>query len=215
MIPTVSCMSLPSFRVPVMLFVFIASVSGPPARAEVALYEANVVWSDQDAADRASAFRRALRRYSSSSRACVGSRIRHRSSRWSRMHKGSCSSTSAHGDGGARRDECAGAAIVGSIRRGRRRPTRAGGRVAGVEQDSPIGIGMGRGRDDGTMLAVGSEGSERVAEILSAVRHREGCRWSCRYWISKIWRRPDHLNLGWRRKSGSGPLPSAISREAS
>ena len=61
MISAVSRTSLPSFRVLVMLSVFIASVSGPAARAEVALYEAEVRWSDQDAADRADAFRQALR----------------------------------------------------------------------------------------------------------------------------------------------------------
>ena len=61
MISAVSRTSLPSVRVLVMLSVFIASVSGPAARAEVALYEAEVRWSDQDAADRAGAFRQALR----------------------------------------------------------------------------------------------------------------------------------------------------------
>lgn len=57
-----SCISRPSCRVIVTLLVFMASVSGGPSvRAEVALYEAEVAWSDQDAGDRASAFRQALR----------------------------------------------------------------------------------------------------------------------------------------------------------
>jgi len=61
MISAVSRTSLPSFRALVALFVFIASVGGPAVHAEVALYEAEVRWSDQDAAERAGAFRRALR----------------------------------------------------------------------------------------------------------------------------------------------------------
>ena len=61
MIPATSCFSLPSFRGLVMVFVFIASVGGSARCEEVVLYETEVAWSDQDAADRASAFRQALR----------------------------------------------------------------------------------------------------------------------------------------------------------
>ena len=57
----VSCISRPSYRALVTLLVFMASVNGPAVRAEVALYEAEVAWSDQGAGERASAFRQALR----------------------------------------------------------------------------------------------------------------------------------------------------------
>ena len=61
MTPAVSLISRPSCRALVMLFAVMASTSGPAARAEVALYEAEVPWFDQDAASRADAFRLALR----------------------------------------------------------------------------------------------------------------------------------------------------------
>ena len=62
MIPAVVPASLPSPRVLVMLFVFMTFVPAAPAvRAEVALYEAEVTWSDQGGAERAHAFSQALR----------------------------------------------------------------------------------------------------------------------------------------------------------
>ena len=57
----VSCILCPSYRVLVVLFAFMVSASVPAARAEVALYEAEVPWFDQDAGGRAGAFRQALR----------------------------------------------------------------------------------------------------------------------------------------------------------
>lgn len=57
----VSCVSRPAFRALVVLVVYMAWASMPAARAEIALYEAEVPWSDQDAGDRAGAFRQALR----------------------------------------------------------------------------------------------------------------------------------------------------------
>ena len=61
MTPAVSLVSRPSCRALVMLLAFLVSASGPAARAEVALYEAEVPWFDQDEASRADAFRQALR----------------------------------------------------------------------------------------------------------------------------------------------------------
>ena len=61
MTPAASCISLPNCRVLVILCGFLALVSWPSVRAEVALYEAEVAWSDQGEGDRASAFRQALR----------------------------------------------------------------------------------------------------------------------------------------------------------
>ena len=61
MSPAASRISLPSRRVLVMLCAVLALASGASARAEVALYETEVAWSDQDEGDRASAFRQALR----------------------------------------------------------------------------------------------------------------------------------------------------------
>ena len=61
MTPAASCISLPNCRVLVILCGFLALVSWPSVRAEVALYEAEVAWSDQGERDRASAFRQALR----------------------------------------------------------------------------------------------------------------------------------------------------------
>ena len=61
MTPAASLDFGPSCRALVMLLVVMASASGPAARAEVALYEAEVPWFDQDAESRASAFRQALR----------------------------------------------------------------------------------------------------------------------------------------------------------
>ena len=57
----VSCVSRPAFRALVVLVVYMAWASMPAAHAEIALYEAEVPWSDQDAGDRADAFRQALR----------------------------------------------------------------------------------------------------------------------------------------------------------
>ena len=60
--PTAYCFPLSSVRAVAMLLVCIVSVSGPAAaRAEIALYEAEVGWSGGDAADRVGAFRQALR----------------------------------------------------------------------------------------------------------------------------------------------------------
>ena len=61
MTPAASCISLPNCRVLVMLCGFLALVSWPSVRAEVALYETEVAWSDHGEGDRASAFRQALR----------------------------------------------------------------------------------------------------------------------------------------------------------
>ena len=61
MSPAVSRILLPSRRVLVMLCGVLALVSGPSVRAEVALYETEVAWSDRGEGDRASAFRQALR----------------------------------------------------------------------------------------------------------------------------------------------------------
>ena len=167
MVPTVSCMSLPSFRVPVMLFVFIASVSGPPARAEVALYEADVVWSDQDAADRASAFRRALRqvlikltglrRFADTAQ--IESLVENAQGLVQQYQLRTV--TVAHGETSvqeprlwARFDEGAVDRLV---------------REAGLpvwSRTRPSVLVWVAAENDGTMLAVGSEGSERVTEIL-------------------------------------------------
>ena len=61
MTPAAFCIPLPSCRVLVMLCGFLALVSWPTVRAEIALYEAEVAWSDQGEEDRASAFRQVLR----------------------------------------------------------------------------------------------------------------------------------------------------------
>ena len=61
MIPAPRCFSPPGFPALVMVLAFIVSVSGPARCAEVVLYEAEVAWSDRDGADRAIAFRQALR----------------------------------------------------------------------------------------------------------------------------------------------------------
>ena len=61
MTPMVSRTLPPCCRWLVALLVLSASMGGPAARAEVALYEAEVAWSDQSAAGRVAAFRRALR----------------------------------------------------------------------------------------------------------------------------------------------------------
>ena len=61
MIPVTRCLPPPGFRALVTVLVFIVAMSGPEPRAEVVLYEAEVAWSDQDGADRAGAFRQALR----------------------------------------------------------------------------------------------------------------------------------------------------------
>ena len=62
MTPAPRCFPPPGFPALVAAFVLIAAVGGPAPRAEVALYEAEVAWSGRDGADRAIAFRRALRR---------------------------------------------------------------------------------------------------------------------------------------------------------
>ena len=51
----------PGFPALVTALVLVAAVGGPAPRAEVALYEAEVAWSDRDGTDRAVAFRQALR----------------------------------------------------------------------------------------------------------------------------------------------------------
>ena len=61
MIVAPRCFSSPGFRALVTVLVFIVAMGGPGPRAEVVLYEAEVAWSDRDGADRASAFRQALR----------------------------------------------------------------------------------------------------------------------------------------------------------
>ena len=61
MTPAPSRCSLRSRRLLVMLLVVAASATAPAAGAEAAFYETEVAWSDQDAKDRAGAFRRALR----------------------------------------------------------------------------------------------------------------------------------------------------------
>ena len=60
MVFVVSSILSPNRRALLMLCGLLALASGPPARAEVALYEAEVAWSDQGEGDRARAFRRAL-----------------------------------------------------------------------------------------------------------------------------------------------------------
>ena len=60
MIPAVFRNALPGCRELTILLVFLTLAVGAAVRAEVPLYETEVVWSDQDA-DRANAFRQALR----------------------------------------------------------------------------------------------------------------------------------------------------------
>ncbi len=61
MTPATRCFPPPGFPALAMALVLIVAVSGPASSAEVALYEAEVAWSDRDGTDRAIAFRRALR----------------------------------------------------------------------------------------------------------------------------------------------------------
>ena len=167
MIPAVSCMSLPSFRVPVMLFVFIASVSGPPARAEVALYEADVVWSDQGAADRASAFRQALRqvlikvtglrRFADTAQS--ESLIENAQGLVQQYQLRTV--TVAHGETSVQEPRLWARFDEGAVDR----LVRDAGLPVWSRTRPPVLVWVAA-EYDGTLLAVGSEGSESVTEIL-------------------------------------------------